>query len=160
MIPTPQEKEILYRRTREQIAAALADETDPIALMAGVVGLLKTNLPHVCWVGFYRVDRERPGDLVIGPYQGAFGSLRVTIGQGVPGTCAQEQLPVIIPDLKDFGKSSSCEALPRSEIAMPVFNRSDHLCAVLDLDSPDLDAFQDEDVEGLDAVLEAIRMKL
>jgi GAF domain-containing protein len=160
MIPTPLEKEHLFKLTREQLATILGDETDPIAIMASVVCLLKKNLPHVCWVGFYRVDFNKPEELVVGPYQGEFGTLRVEWGRGVSGTCAEAGLPVIIPDLRDAEALETCESLPVSEIAMPVFGREGKLCAVLDLDSPDLDAFQDEDCEGLEAILELIRPKL
>jgi L-methionine (R)-S-oxide reductase len=160
MIPAPLEKENLFRLSREQLAVVLEDETDPIAIMASVVSVLKKNLPHVCWVGFYRVDLDNPDELVVGPYQGLLGTLRVTWGRGVCGTCAEAGVPVIIPDLRDAETLETCESLPVSEIALPVFGLDGILCAVLDLDSPDLDAFQDEDCEGLEAILELIRLKL
>ena len=160
MIPTPQEKADLYRLTLAQIMAAIEDETDPIALMAGVVCVLKTTLPHVSWAGFYRTNPHQQEELVIGPYQGSLAAPRIAFGQGVCGTCAEVGLPVIIPDLRDDRESESCHSRAVSEIALPVFDQHGHLCAVLDLDSLDLDAFQDEDCEGLEAILEAIRLKL
>jgi L-methionine (R)-S-oxide reductase len=160
MIPAPLEKENLFRLSRQQLAAVLEDETDTIAIMASVVSVLKMNLPYVCWVGFYRVDLDNPDELVVGPYQGILGSLRVNWGRGVCGTCAEAGVPVLIPDLRDDQALDTCESLPVSEIAMPVYGREGNLCAVLDLDSPDLDAFQDEDCEGLETILDLIRLKL
>jgi len=160
MIPSLEEKVKLYRLTLQQIQSAVAAETDPIAVMSSVVCVLKTNLPHFFWVGFYRVDREKGNELVVGPYQGTFGCLRIPFGRGVCGLCAERELPVIVPSVDDFEGHIACDSRSKSEIVLPVYDRSGRLFGVFDVDSTELDAFADEDCEGLEAILEGIRNKL
>ncbi len=160
MVPTTSEKERLYQLSLEQIKSSTATETDAIAVLSSVICILKTNFPHFYWVGFYRVDPQKPDELVVGPYQGTFGCLRISFGRGVCGTCAAREMPVIVPDVNDFEDHIACDSKSRSELAMPAYNRNGKLYAVLDVDSTELDAFQDEDCEGLDNILEAIKQKL
>ncbi|HEX7344899.1 MAG TPA: GAF domain-containing protein [bacterium] len=159
MIPSIEEKIDLYRLSLQQIQFAVAAETDPIAVMSSVVCVLKTNLPHFFWVGFYRVDREKGNELVVGPYQGTFGCLRIPFGRGVCGLCAEKELPVIVPNVDDFEGHIACDSRSKSEIVLPVYDREGKLCAVFDVDSTELDAFADEDCEGLESILESIREK-
>jgi GAF domain-containing protein len=160
MIPSTAEKNELYRLSLQQIQSAIAAETDPIAVMSSVVCVLKTNLPHFFWVGFYRVDPAKGNELVAGPYQGTFGCLRIPFGKGVCGLCAEKELPVIVPSVDDFETHIACDSRTKSEIVVPVFDNSGKLYAVFDVDSTELDAFGDEDCEGLENVLEIIKPKL
>jgi len=159
MIPSPEKKNELYRLSFQQIQSAVAAETDPIAVMSSVACVLKTNLPHFFWVGFYRVDPEKGNELVVGPYQGTFGCLRIPFGKGVCGLCAEKELPVIVPNVNDFEDHIACDSRSKSEIVLPVYDREGKLFGVFDVDSTELDAFADEDCEGLEAILEAIREK-
>lgn len=160
MIPTAEEKKELYSLSQQQIVSAIESEADPTAILSSVACVLKTNLPHAFWVGFYRVDPQNPKELVVGPYQGTFGCLRIAFGRGVCGLCAERELPVIVPDVDQFADHIACDSQSRSEIVVPVHDRNGRLYAVLDLDSADLDAFADEDCEGLENILEAIKGKL
>jgi len=160
MIPSTREKEKLYRLSQQQILSAIEKETDRTAILSSVVCVLKTNLPHTFWVGFYRVDAQRGNELVVGPYQGTFGCLRIPFGRGVCGLCAEKELPVIVPDVNQFEDHIACDSRTKSEIVVPAYDRGGRLYAVLDVDSTDLDAFADEDCEGLESILAAIREKL
>ena len=160
MIPSTERKGELYRQSLQQIKETIRDETDPIAVMTSVVCILKTNLPHAFWVGFYRVDSNKPDELVIGPYQGTLGCLRIPFGKGVCGQCARTQQPVIVPDIETFEGHIACDSQSRSEIVIPVFDRQNRLCAVLDLDSNELNAWSETDKEGLTKILETVREKL
>ncbi len=160
MLPTPDEKTKIYQLTLEQIKSTTEAETDPIALLASVACLLKANLAHFFWVGFYRVDPAKRDELVVGPYQGTFGCLRIPFGRGVCGTCAAHELPVIVPNVNQFPGHIACDSRSASEIALPVFDCAGKLYAVLDVDSTELEAFQDEDCEGLENILEVIEAKL
>ena len=160
MIPSPEQKNELYQLSLQQIQSVVASETDPIAVMSSVVCVLKTNLPHFFWVGFYRVDPAKGKELVVGPYQGTFGCLRIPFGKGVCGLCAEKELPVIVPNVDDFEGHIACDSRSKSEIVLPVYDRSGKLYGVFDVDSTELDAFADEDCEGLEAILEAIHDKL
>jgi L-methionine (R)-S-oxide reductase len=157
VIPSLEEKENLYRLCLQQTIEVIRGETDQVAIMASVVCVLKTNLPHAFWLGFYRVDPNKPRELVIGPYQGSIGCLRIPFGRGVCGLCAEKEMPVIVPDVHEFSDHIACDSRSRSELVMPVFDKAGRLIAVLDIDSTDLDAFCDEDCEGLDNILEVIK---
>ncbi|MCX6640186.1 MAG: GAF domain-containing protein [bacterium] len=160
MIPNPEDKEKLYQLCLQQVREVVRGETDFIAVLSSVTCVLKTNLPHAYWVGFYRVDPNKGNELVVGPYQGTFGCLRIPFGKGVCGLCAEKELPVIVPDVEDFTDHIACDSRSRSEIVLPVYDQQDRLIAVLDLDSTELDAWADEDCEGLENVLTAIKGNL
>jgi len=149
MIPIPEEKERLYEL-----------ESDPVALLAGTVCILKSNLPQAFWVGFYRVDPQKPEELVIGPFQGTFGCLRIPFGKGVCGHCAEIRQTMIVPDVEKFPGHIACDSRSKSEIVLPVFDRAGQLYAVLDLDSTLLNAWSEEDRRGLEQIVAALKEKL
>lgn len=160
MILPPEEKKRLYDLTLSQIKEATAGEGDSMAVLSSVVCVLKTNLPHAYWIGFYRVDPRRPGELVVGPYQGTFGCLRIMVGKGVCGHCAEKRETVIVPDVHQFPGHIACDTKSKSEMVVPVFDRKDNLYAVLDLDSLELNAWSEEDKIGVVNILQAIKDKL
>ncbi|RJP74170.1 MAG: GAF domain-containing protein [Candidatus Zixiibacteriota bacterium] len=160
MIPPPEEKAELYALSLAQLREVLREESDPLAVMSSVVCILKTNLPHFFWVGFYRVDPQKPDELVVGPYQGTFGCLRIPFGRGVCGLCAARELPVIVPNVNDFEDHIACDSRSASEIVVPVYGGDGKLFAVFDVDATELDAFSDEDCEGLETLMAEIQPKL
>lgn len=122
---------------------------DHIALMATVSAILANRFPHFFWTGFYRVVDSR---LMIGPYIGTVGCLQIEFGRGVCGTAAQERETIIVPDVTKFPGHIACDPNSKSEIVVPVFNARHELIAVLDVDSDQLDAFDDEDRAGLERI--------
>ncbi len=87
------------------------------------------------------VDPDKPGELVVGPYQGTLGCLRIAFGKGVCGTAAAERRTVIVPDVEAFPGHIACDSRSRSEIVVPVTGPDGRLLAVLDVDSAALAAF-------------------
>jgi GAF domain-containing protein len=160
VIPSPEEKKRLYDLSLRQVEEVVKDEDDPVAIMAAVTCILKTNLPHGFWIGFYRVDPGKPNELVIGPYQGTFGCLRIEIGKGVCGHCAEKRETVIVPDVHRFAGHIACDGRSKSEIVVPVFDREGRLSAVLDLDATEAHAFTAEDREGLEKITAVLRETL
>lgn len=125
----------------------LHDSTDAIAGMATLSALLHHAFGHL-WTGFYRV--VEPGRLLrVGPYQGSLGCQDIAFGRGVCGTAAAEGRTVVVPNVHDFPGHIACDARSQSEIVVPVYDATGALMAVLDIDSPVLDAFGDDDVHGL-----------
>ncbi|HEY6843452.1 MAG TPA: GAF domain-containing protein [Thermoanaerobaculia bacterium] len=122
---------------------------DDIALMSTINSVLANRFPHFFWTGFYRVCGDR---LVVGPYIGTVGCLQITFGRGVCGTAAQRRETVIVPDVNQFPGHIACDPNSKSEIVVPVF-RASELIAVLDIDSTQLNAFDDEDARGLERIL-------
>jgi GAF domain-containing protein len=151
----PASKADRYAALGEEIAAVLAGEPHPVARMATVAAMLAQAFPNFFWTGFYCVDPARPRELVVGPYQGTLGCLRIAFGRGVCGTAAARGETVIVPDVAAYPGHIACDSRSRSEIVVPVFDVGGDLIAVLDVDSVDLDSFDEADAAGLEAILKA-----
>ena len=139
-----------YARAKERIRALCEGELDEIALMASVVGVLHHEMEGFFWTGFYRgID----GGLVIGPYQGPVGCLRIAFGKGVCGTAAETGETQVVPDVHAFLGHIACDARSKSEIVVPLRNREGELTAVLDIDSEELRNFDEVDRGYLEEIL-------
>lgn len=123
---------------------ALADgETDTITLMATTACELFHGDDRFDWVGFYRnVGNDT---LKIGPYQGGHGCLTIPFSKGVCGACARTGDVQLVPDVDAFPDHIACSSSTRSELVLPVYGPDGALIGVLDIDSDQPDAFDDED---------------
>ncbi|HWW61104.1 MAG TPA: GAF domain-containing protein [Thermoanaerobaculia bacterium] len=143
-----------YEECYADVVAIWSDEggntLDDIALMATINSVLANRFPHFFWTGFYRVCGER---LIVGPYIGTVGCLQIEFGKGVCGTAAARRETVIVPDVTKFPGHIACDANSKSEIVVPVFGPAGELIAVLDVDSDELDAFDEEDRMGLEKLV-------
>jgi L-methionine (R)-S-oxide reductase len=146
-----QRKIAAYEQAIQAIEATLAGETDLLAAMATVVCLLHYTFDTYFWTGFYR--RMGPERLLIGPYQGTLGCLEITFDRGVCGACARSGQTVIVPDVHQFPGHIACDAASKSEIVVPVFDRTGRLIAVFDVDSDQYDAFDELDQRYLEQVM-------
>jgi L-methionine (R)-S-oxide reductase len=142
-----------YETLLAEINAVLDGENDRVARMATVTAMLAAAFESFFWTGFYVVDANRPNELVIGPYQGTLGCLRIAFGRGVCGAAAETRQTVIVADVEAFPDHIACDSRSRSEIVIPVFDAAGKLIAVLDVDSTELAAFNDEDKVGLEAIV-------
>jgi GAF domain-containing protein len=142
-----------YAALAEEIAAVLAGETNLVARQATVASMLADAFDHYFWAGFYLVDPERPAELVVGPYQGTLGCLRIAFGRGVCGTAAAERRTIIVADVDAFEGHIACDSRSRSEIVVPVIDRAGALIGVFDVDSTELGAFDGTDAAGLERIL-------
>lgn len=142
-----------YREAAKEIAAVLEGEANLTARMATVSNILHHAFDHYFWTGFYVVDPEKPSELVVGPYQGTLGCLRIPFGKGVCGAAAQERKTVIVKDVHEFPGHIACDARSESEIVVPVFDASGALIAVFDVDSDRKAMFDETDREGLEAIM-------
>jgi GAF domain-containing protein len=140
-----------YARLLKMQELLLHDSTDAIAGMATLSAMLHHAFGHL-WTGFYRVV-ERDRLLRVGPYQGSLGCQDIAFGRGVCGTAAAERRTVVVPDVHAFPGHIACDARSQSEIVVPVYDATGALMAVLDIDSPVLDAFGDDDVAGLEQLV-------
>jgi GAF domain-containing protein len=141
-----------YQRIRTELPAVLDGISDPLTLMATTAAILRTHLPYVSWVGFYCV--RAPRLLRVGPYQGPVACLEIPFERGVCGAAAREEQTLVVPDVHAFPGHIPCDAGARSEIVAPVRDSAGGLYAVLDLDSHQPAAFDEEDRQGLEAVAE------
>ena len=149
----PTAKSERYAGLLGEIQSVLGGETGRVARMATISSMLASAFDTFFWTGFYQVDSDRPTELVIGPYQGTLGCLRIAFGRGVCGTAAAERRTVIVPDVDAFPGHIACDSRSRSEIVVPVLDASGELIAVLDVDSVELAAFDETDQAGLEAIL-------
>ncbi len=148
------DKRAAYAETYDAITAVWRDEggatLDDIALMATINSLLAQRFPYFFWTGFYRVC---DGRLVVGPYIGTLGCLQIEFGRGVCGTAAARRETVIVRDVNQFPGHIACDPNSKSEIVVPVFDAKRELIAVLDVDSSELDSFDEEDRAGLEKIV-------
>ncbi len=145
-----------YRQALEQITAVLCGEPDRTARMATVAAMLAETLPQAFWIGFYIVDPARSEELVVGPYQGALGCLRIPFSRGVCGAAARTRTTQIVPDVHAFPGHIACDSRSNSEIVVPVLDLAGTLIAVLDLDSTAYAAFDEADAAGLETIVQAV----
>ena len=140
-----------YADLEMHIEGVLEGIRDEIAAMATMSALIHHGFGHL-WTGFYRV--VEPGRLLrVGPYQGTLGCLEIEFGKGVCGAAAARGRTVLVPDVAAYPGHIVCDARSRSEIVVPVFDRRRELIAVLDIDSAELNAFDEEDHRGLERVV-------
>jgi GAF domain-containing protein len=137
-----------------QILAAVAGETDEVALQSTLACLLWQTLPQANWCGFYRRVAER--ELAVGPYQGNMGCLRISFERGVCGACARTETRQLVPDVHAFPGHIACDDATRSELVLPVRNRAGRLIAVLDLDCPEPGGFGEAEAQRLQGLLDLV----
>jgi GAF domain-containing protein len=151
----PVEKEARYAAVAEEIAAVLDGEPNLIARMATVSSMLAGSFEHYFWTGFYVVDPARPAELVVGPYQGSLGCMRIAFGRGVCGTAAATRTTQVVEDVNAFPGHIACDSRSASEIVAPVFDADGQLIAVFDVDSDRVAAFDGVDQRWLERILAA-----
>jgi len=149
----PAEKADRYATVAEEIASVLDGEPNLTARMATVASMLAASFESFFWTGFYVVDPEKERELVVGPYQGTLGCLRIAFGRGVCGAAAATGQTQLVPDVHAFPGHIACDSQSASEIVVPVFDGSGRLIAVFDVDATTPAAFDEVDAQWLEAIL-------
>lgn len=139
-----------YASVQERLQLLLEGETDWVAAQATVVCELHAAFAFYNWTGFYRaVGKEQ---LVIGPYQGGHGCLRIAFARGVCGAAARTGLTQLVPDVHAFPGHIACASSTLSEVVVPVLTPAGVLLGVLDVDSDAPAAFTVADQEALERI--------
>ena len=141
-------KQEKYETLLPQVQAVMDHNVDGIANMANMAAMLHETFGF-WWTGFYRVIN---GELVLGPFQGPLACPRIAFGRGVCGTAWKEQKTMVVPDVELFPGHIACSSASRSEIVVPVF-KDEEVTAVLDIDSAELNTFNETDKEYLEQLL-------
>lgn len=149
----PADKAARYAEVEAEILAVLDGEPNRTARMATVSSMLADAFDDYFWTGFYVVDPTRESELVVGPYQGTLGCLRIAFGRGVCGAAAETRTTQIVPDVHAFSGHIACDGRTESEIVVPVFDVSGDLIAVFDVDATRKAAFDGVDQEALERLL-------
>ena len=151
----PADKAARYAEVEAEILAVLDGEPNVTARMATVASMLADAFPVFFWTGFYVVDPDRADELVVGPYQGTLGCLRIAFGRGVCGAAARDRTTQIVGDVNAFPGHIACDSRSASEIVVPVLDREGRLIAVFDVDSERPSAFDAVDQDWLERILAA-----
>ena len=145
-------KPLIYKELRENLSSILLDEKNPLANLSTMASLLFYTLPEINWAGFYLFDGK---ELVVGPYQGKPACIRIPIGKGVCGKAVEKSEPQIVENVNLFPGHIACDADSKSEIVIPLF-WNEQCIGVLDIDSPILSRFNQEDLEGLQVLCDIL----
>lgn len=146
------DRQKIYDELAPQIAALVAGETDLVANLANITAALKEAFGFF-WVGFY-VKKEN--QLVLSAFQGTVACTRIDFDKGVCGHCYTTRETVIVADVEAFPGHIACSSASKSEIVLPVFDKSGEVFAVLDVDSDKLNDFSETDARGLRKVVEIV----
>jgi GAF domain-containing protein len=136
-----------YEALLPQIKALVESESDLIANLANVAAALRYGMDFF-WVGFYLVKNE---ELVLGPFQGPVACTRIRKGRGVCGTAWEKGLTQIVPNVEEFPGHIACSSDSKSEIVVPFFENG-QVSMVLDIDSDQLNSFDEVDKEYLEQI--------
>jgi GAF domain-containing protein len=144
-------KEDQYHSLIPQIKGLIQGEKDLVANLGNVAAALKQQFNWL-WVGFYLV---KGNELVLGPFQGPVACTRIRKGKGVCGTSWQNEQTLIVPDVEAFPGHIACSSLSKSEIVIPII-QDQQVVAVLDVDSEQLEEFDEMDQKYLEIIVELI----
>lgn len=143
-----EKKEGRYQRLYTQIEQLLQKSPDQEAAMATIAAVLYHKMEYFFWCGFYRVDGQR---LIVGPYQGP-AACQVLEGRGVCLAAVEQKQTQVVPDVHQFPGHIACDSRSQSEIVVPVRDAGGRITAVLDVDSKELNSFDETDAASLEQI--------
>lgn len=145
-----------YHSLNKQLDALLTGETDYIANLSNASALLNQFLTNINWVGFYILQGE---ELVLGPFQGLPACVRIPTGRGVCGTAVAQKETIVVKDVHEFPGHIACDAASQSEIVIPLIKNGE-VIGVLDIDSPVVNRFSQDDQDGLELFVNTLLLHL
>ena len=149
-------EKVNYTLLCAEAESLIAGVSHPVANLANLSALLYQTLDRLNWAGFYLREGEL---LVLGPFQGRVACIEIPWGKGVCGTAAEKDETQLVPDVHAFPGHIACDGASRSEIVVPL-HRFGEVVAVLDIDSPVLNRFSEDDRAGLEAFAAVIEKHL
>lgn len=137
-----------YALLAAQLESLLEDERDFIANAAQFSAFLYHQIDDLNWAGFYL---NRNQELVLGPFQGQIACVRIPFGRGVCGAAAATEQTQRVEDVHAFAGHIACDSASNSELVVPLI-KDGRLIGVLDLDSPSIGRFSENDQQGIEAL--------
>lgn len=138
------------------MSSLIEGETHFISALANCSALLFEHLEGVNWAGFYLLDGDT---LVLGPFQGKVACVRIPVGKGVCGTAVAQNIIQRVDDVHAFPGHIACDAASNAEIVLPI-TLDGRVVGVLDIDSTIYHRFDQEDEDGLKALVERLCRQL
>ncbi|SDD27700.1 GAF domain-containing protein [Algoriphagus faecimaris] len=154
-IPSTAHKSEKYEALLPQIEALITGEPDLYANLSNIAAALKQTFDFF-WVGFYLVKENQ---LVLGPFQGPIACTRISYGRGVCGTAWKEAKTQLVPDVDAFPGHIACSSASKSEIVVPVIKEG-QVIMVLDVDSDQLNDFDEQDQTGLEKIMSILAERI
>jgi len=145
-----------YQQLNLQIRALTEGVPHEIANLSNAAAAIWQAMDRINWAGFYRMEQ---GMLVLGPFQGKPACIEIPVGRGVCGTAVREGKTILVEDVHAFPGHIACDSASNSEIVVPIF-RNGEVYGVLDIDSPYVGRFHQEDQQGLEAVVRTLEKTL
>lgn len=149
----PEDKASMYRILRTQLQGLTDGVPHVTANLANASALLNQALDKINWVGFYLLEKDT---LVLGPFQGKPACIEIKVGNGVCGTAVAEDSVMLVKNVHEFPGHIACDSASNSEIVIPLHNVTGEIVGVLDIDSPHLARFDEDDKAGLTAFAKAL----
>ncbi|WP_375580780.1 GAF domain-containing protein [Marivirga tractuosa] len=144
-------KEEKYKALIPQINALVEGEEDVVANLANITAALKEAFGYF-WIGFYIVKN---GELVLGPFQGPIACTRIQKGKGVCGSVWADAKTIVVDDVEAFPGHIACSSASKSEIVVPGF-KNNEVALVLDIDSDELNTFDEIDKKYLEELMKTV----
>ncbi len=162
-----------YGLLAKQIVSLAEVDAHWLPVLSNAAALLWDALDDINWAGFYLVDPatvtgaapdagSEPGahelrtpELRLGPFQGKVACVRIPFGRGVCGTAAATKTSQLVEDVHQFPGHIACDSASNSEVVVPIF-KDDQVVGVLDIDSPNVARFTQEDLAGLEQVVKVL----
>lgn len=145
-----------YKSIASDLKAISEDVNYSISILSNASALIWDALDNLNWCGFYlSVD----GKLILGPFQGKIACTEIEFGKGVCGTAYERNETVLVKDVHQFSGHIACDSASNSEIVVPI-HKNGEIFGVLDIDSPSLARFDEDDKEGLELVAKTLETVL
>ena len=151
-----------YGLLAKQIVSLAEVDTHWLPMLSNAAALLWDALDDINWAGFYLVDPTTTSDLEsgipelrLGPFQGKVACVRIPFGRGVCGTAAETKTSQLVEDVHQFPGHIACDSASNSEVVVPIV-KDNQVVGVLDIDSPSVARFTQEDLTGLEQVVKAL----
>lgn len=145
-------KDQLYKYMNIKLVGLLDSESDWLANLSNTSALIWLLLKDINWAGFYLFKDDQ---LILGPFQGKPACVRIQVGSGVCGTAAETRTTQLVKNVHDFPGHIACDSASNSEVVIPIV-KDDKLIGVLDIDSPILNRFDEEDVKGFEKLVQTM----
>ena len=145
-----------YELTAQQLSALVEGIPYEVANLANASALLWQEMPEINWVGFYKMTG---GKLVLGPFQGKPACIEIPVGRGVCGTAVAEDAVQLVYNVHQFPGHIACDCASNSEIVLPIHVNGE-IWGVLDIDSPTVGRFTEDDRAGLEQVVRVLEAVL
>jgi len=143
-----------YERIFIQLSELLRKSPAFNSRLATINAVLHHKMDYYFWTGFYLIEN---GELIVGPYQGPVACQLLEKNKGVCWAAINGKRAILVADVHKFPGHIACDSRSNSEIAVPLFDKSGEIIAVLDIDSKDYNAFDEIDKEWLERIVNLVK---